>query len=219
MYKRYIILLLAINMSSLYAILGGVGISGVSDGITIPEKIYTSEIEGIYEVTRDSIDTRVGVGGFAYLTIIPFIDLEASGNFTYAPYKYSTKVLLIDEPEEVELALAKFTFNLSAQYPFFKFPTIRVYAGAGVNISGYTKIPTEETMIDIDLDKLSDPEYLLEQLGGAKSFGYHVELGARFKPPVIPFSLNANARYNFVKDFLPNVESYLNLSLGLAFAI
>ena len=83
MYKRYIILLLAINMSSLYAILGGVGISGVSDGITIPEKIYTSEIEGIYEVTRDSIDTRVGVGGFAYLTIIPFIDLGSTENFIF----------------------------------------------------------------------------------------------------------------------------------------
>ena len=218
MYKRYIILLLAINMSSLYAILGGVGINGVTDRITFPEKIYTSEIEGIYEVTRDAIDSPVGGGGFIYITIIPFIDFEVSGNFTLAPYKYSSKILVIDDVEELELLFGKLTLNISAQYPFFKIPTIRSYLGVGVNQSYYTKIPTVETMTGLNLGKLDDIEYLKEQFG-AENFGYHLEFGARFKPPVIPFSLNANARYNFVKDFLPDTESYLTISLGLAFAI
>ena len=219
MYRKYIIILMAINISSLYAILGGVGISGVSDGITFPEKIYTSEIPGIFEVTRDAIEKPIGIGGVAYLTIIPFIDFDASGNLTAAPYTYSSKVLVTDaDPEAIELALVKFTFNLSAQYPFFKFPTIRMYAGAGINSSAYTMIPTVETMTDIDLTRLSEPEYLAEHFG-AESAGYHLEVGGRFKPPIIPFSLNASARYNFFKDFFPDVESYLSLSVGLAFAI
>ena len=51
------------------------------------------------------------------------------------------------------------------------------------------------TLGGIDTDQLDNLEYLEDKLGVTNT-GAHIEFGGRFKPPIIPFSLNANARYN-----------------------
>ena len=37
--------------------------------------------------------------------------------------------------------------------------------------------------------------------------------------PILPFSLNINARYNLVKDIAPDKDGFLTISVGAAFAI
>ena len=61
-------------------------------------------------------------------------------------------------------------------------------------------------------------EYLEDKLGVTNT-GAHIEFGGRFKPPIIPFSINANVRYHIIKDVIPGEDGYLSLSMGLAFAI
>ena len=216
MIKKCVVLFLALNISSLYAILGVIGINGAQDSFTLDGASFEGPGD-IATVTRTDINSLVGIGGFVYLTAIPFIDFEAGINVTGSLYNYSYENLsgtLIDE----EFPMAKVTWNLSAQRPIFKIPTIRVYAGGGINGSTYTEILTEETMANLDPDQLADIDYIKEELG-VSTTGAHTELGARFKPPLFPISLNANARYNFLKDLIPNEDGFLTVSLGLAFAI
>ena len=216
MIKKYLAVFLAINISSLYAILGGIGINGVQDSFTLDGDEFDGPGD-IATVTRTDVNSPVGIGGFVYLTVIPFMDFEAGINATFSTYEYSyTDILEVDE--QVEFPMVKVTWNLSAQRPIFKIPTIRVYAGGGINGSTYTEIVTMKTMANLDPDQLADIDYIKEELG-VSTTGAHIELGARFKPPLFPISLNANARYNFLKDLIPNEDGFLTVSLGLAFAI
>ena len=216
MIKKCVVLFLAINLSSLYAILGGVGLNLVQDSFTLDGDTFNGPGD-IATVERTEIESPVGLGGFAYLTVIPFVDFEAGFNATLSTYNYSYSDLSGNN-KNIELPMAKLTWNLSVQRPIFKVPTIRVYAGAGVNGSTYTEILTFDSMKDLDANQLEDIDYIKDELAVSKTGG-HVELGARFKPPIIPFSLNANARYNLVKDLVPGENGFLTVSFGLAFAI
>ena len=216
MIKKWVALFLAINISSLYAILGGIGINGVQDSFTLDGESFEGPGD-IAMVTRTDIDSPVGIGGFVYLTVIPFVDFEAGINVTGSIYNYSY-VDLLGNNQDVEFPMAKVTWTLSVQRPIFKIPTIRVYAGGGINGSTYTEIVTFETMANLDTEKLSNISYIEDELA-VSATGFHLEAGARFKPPVLPFSLNANARYNFIKDMVPDKNGFLTLSVGLALAI
>ena len=127
MFKRCIFLFLAINISSLYAILGGVGLHVAQDGFTVDQESFNYES---ISITRDAIDAPIGGGAFVYLTVIPFLDFEAGVSLTGAEYSY-----VFDGEESPTMGIAKFGWYLSAQRPVFKFPTIRMYAGAGINIA------------------------------------------------------------------------------------
>ena len=212
MIKRCIVLFLAINISSLYAILGGVGLHIAQDGFTVDQESFNYES---ISITRDAIDSPIGGGAFVYLTVIPFLDFEAGFSLTGSEYNY-----VFNGEDSPPMGIAKFGWYLSAQRPVFKFPTIRIYAGAGINGSTHTKIVSYETLVDgeIDPDKLDDLKYLEDKLGVTNT-GAHIEFGGRFKPPIIPFSINANARYHIIKDVVPGEDGYLSLSMGVAFAI
>ena len=212
MIKRCIVLFLAINISSLYAILGGVGLHVAQDGFTVDQESFNYES---ISITRDAIDSPIGGGAFVYLTVIPFLDFEAGVSLTGSEYNY-----VFNGEDSPPMGIAKFGWYLSAQRPVFKFPTIRMYAGAGINGSTHTKIVSYETLVDgeIDPDKLDDLKYLEDKLGVTNT-GAHIEFGGRFKPPIIPFSINANARYHIIKDVVPGEDGYLSLSMGVAFAI
>ena len=199
MIKRYVLLFIAINVTSLYAILGGVGLNFAQDSFTLDGETISDSPVG--SIIRTEMSEPVGVGGFAYLTLIPFIDLEAGVNLTGATYEYSYTDLESLTDETVELGLAKLTWHVSAQRPLLKLPMIRMYAGAGVNGSTYTKIVSENLVSGLDDDCFNDEDCMKEELAGDAT-GMHLEAGARFKPPILPFSLNINARYNFVKDIL-----------------
>ena len=120
------VLFLAINISSLYAILGGIGFNGTQDSFTLDGESFNYEFSGEeVSITRDEIASPVGGGGFAYLTLIPFVDFEAGFNITVSPYNYEYENTLDpDDNEIIELGLAKASWYLSAQRPIFKFPTI-----------------------------------------------------------------------------------------------
>ena len=102
--------------------------------------------------------------------------------------------------------------------PILKIPTIRVYLGLGINKATFTKIVTLGNMASLDPEQLDDINYINDNLS-TSSTGFHFELGARFKPPIIPFSINANARYNFIEGVVPGENGYMTVSMGTAFAI
>ena len=78
----------------------------------------------------DNYGPRVPIGGgaFVYLTVIPFLDFEAGVSLTGSEYNY-----VFNGEDSPSMGIAKLGWYLSAQRPVFKFPTIRMYAGAGIN--------------------------------------------------------------------------------------
>ena len=211
--RKYFILFLAINVTSVYALIGGLGVNVVQDQFTINAKTdtYTLLNLDLVDFTTSEINNPVGIGGFLYLTIIPFVDFEAGYNLTFAEYEYD----LVDE----SLAIGKGTWYTSAQYPFFSPPTIRAYIGAGINGTDWVAPVTTEKLTELaETQQDTDTDAILEALSESSS-GYHIELGARFKPPLFPMSINGNARYIMDKDFHNDVDGYLTLTVGLAFAI
>ena len=79
MIKKCVVLFLAINISSLYAILGGIGINGSYDSFTVSAETIASSPVGSIERTDLSSplgSSPAGIGIFAYLTVIPFLDFE-----------------------------------------------------------------------------------------------------------------------------------------------
>ena len=225
--KRYIITAVAIQVSSLYALLGGVGINFGQDSYSISDTTY-SAVESLPEfgdITRSETTTPFSLGGFAYLTAIPFIDIEAEVNASFSSYEYSYTGGDLPKLDPVTIPMFTYGGSVSVQKKIFKFPTIRLLAGAGISQRGYSKIITTDVLSGLDDSRLdaNDSEnikYLKEVLEADKmATGYHLELRARFKPPIIPFSLNANMRYNFMQDFIQGVDNYLSVSAGLAFAI
>ena len=212
--KRYLILFLVLSTSSLYGLIGGLGINVLQDQFEIPEQ------EDIFEpldmsFTTTAIDPPIGAGIFLYLTAIPKVDIEAGYNFSFAKYKYRG-----DGLEDQEFPIAKGTWYASLQYPFLSPPTFRMYFGIGANGTTWTGIVDTSTLKELNDDgiDLDDGDALTEALLTDIS-GSHIELGARFKPPVIPYSLNLNARYNMVKGFYDDIDNFLTISLGIAFAI
>ncbi len=225
MIKKYVILVLIIQVSSLYAILGGIGIDVIQDGYSINEVNYTvNGMDELGTITRSSVNSPVGVGVFAYLTAIPFIDLEARGNFMASSYEYSYTGSDItgglDPIEPAVIPFATVGWSVSVQKKIFKFPTIRLLVGGGINGTSYAKVLTPEVVAVLDPDQMDEPDYIIENLiNDTPATGYHLEVRGRIKPPIIPFSVNANIRYNIVSDFLDGVDGYLSMSAGLAFAI
>jgi hypothetical protein len=211
--RKYFILFLAVNVTSLYALIGGAGINIIQDQFMIEDDTATFADVNIF--TTSEINNPVGVGGFIYLTIIPFIDFEAGYNATYASYKFGYPGLV-----EQEFGIAKATWYTSAQYPFFSPPTMRFYIGVGGNGTDWLEPITYDTLETLDEEgkEFDDTDAILEAISKSSS-GYHFELGARFKPPLFPMSLNANARYIMDKDFHSDIDGYLMVSLGVAFAI
>ena len=145
----------------------------------------------------------------------PFIDFEVGYNATFATYDFG-----YPEIAEQQFAIGKATWYASAQYPFFSPPTMRFYVGAGANGTDWAEPITYETLEILDAagQEFDDVDAILEAVA-KKSSGYHLELGARFKPPLFPMSFNGNARYIMDKDFHSDIDSYLMVSVGLAFAI
>ena len=215
--RKYFILFLAVNVTSLYALIGGAGMNIVQDQFTIDENSFDfSPVNDVSAVVSTSeINNPGGVGGFMYLTIIPFVDFEVGYNVTFGTYKYQYFGL-----DELELGIAKGTWYTSVQYPFFSPPTMRFYMGAGANGTNWIQPVSPKILTDLEDNNFDfDNETELLKALAKESSGYHIELGARFKPPLFPMSLNANARYIMDKDFHSDVDGYLMVSLGVAFAI
>ena len=216
MIKRLALLLVITNVSFVYAIIGGVGVNVVNDSFTLEGRTFDGPGD-IGSIERTEIGAPIGVGAFAYLTIVPFVDFEASAHVTGSPYDYTYQDLSGNN-EKMTLPFGKFSWSLSVQKPVLKIPTIRMYIGGGVNKASFTKIVTPQNMESLDPEQLNDIEYINDNLSTSSS-GFHIELGARFKPPIIPFSINTNARYNFIDGVIPGENGYLTISAGMAFAI
>ncbi len=200
----------------------GFGLTVGQDGYSFDSATYNNlflPTSGV-TLTRTEMASPIGGGVYLFVDLFPFVDLEAGANLFLNTFDVG-----IDNPiskqllEPTELSWARTAGYLTIQRKLFKVPMFNIFAGAG--LAFHLTIPildqdfVEEFLVDetapLKVDDLAD-EVL-------QSTGFHIEVGARFKPLLIPFAVNVKFRQSFVKDIVPDASSFSTITVGFGFQI
>ena len=214
--------------SNLFAFVG-FGLNIGSDSYSIAGDSESWNVDGgtnAVSLVRTDMESPVYLGGYIYLDFLPVVDIEAGFGFAGNSYDYTYTTPGIggnaSETETYKLPWVRGNSYLTIQKPMFQIPMIKLYVGGGLNISYSMPIVDKSFITSIlssDLDNSSglDPNTIMEMT--TESTGIHLEAGARFKPILIPFSINAKVRYNIVSDIIPDKSGFLTITFGAGFAL
>ena len=241
MKKLYFKIILAIIPLSIFAI-GGFGLN-------VPYSTFTVEPSSsdlivdilgnstkVGQIDRFGFENAYGLGGYAYVDMIPFIDLDIDVNFMGNIYDFSFFNDAITSssslsPDTLEFAFFTGNAYLTVQKSIFKLgipflAKAKLSAGAGLNRHTSTPFIDQEMMEafvtdengetdlqngEFNSDALKD--YLSENL--LESNGLHIQTGLQFR--LLTFDLFAFYRYTIASDVIPENKGFssLNLRLGL----
>jgi hypothetical protein len=198
-------------------------------------------------IDQASVSGLNGFGVKLWIDALPFIDIEAGSNVQYGLYDVSIlgpaaakKDLTFDlgVPTVDKPAFARIVSDATILYPFLRFPPmislVKLYAGAGIThvlatevlnakfakkavdkavaSGGSTAADTPDEVGKIVIDAIKDE--------GLKSgMGFHLEVGAKAKPPVIPVAIFADIKYHFLSSMPDAVDANsMTFELGGALA-
>ncbi len=188
-----------------------------------------------------------GFGVKLWIDALPFIDIEAGSNIQYGFYDVSIlgpgaseKKLAFDlgVPTVDKPAFARIMSDATILYPFLKLPPlisiVKLYAGVGVTHVLATEVLNAKfaksavdkavakggTTAADDADKVSKIIVDAIKEEGLKSgIGFHLEVGAKAKAPIIPIAVYANMKYHFLSTMPSAVDgTSLTMELGGALA-
>lgn len=195
-------------------------------------------------IDQAKVDGLNGFGVKLWIDALPFIDLEASSNFQIGKYDLTVAQASSGTKESVKFDLPfldkpgfmRIMSDVSVLYPFLKLPPVisiaKIYAGGGLthvvstevlNQSFATKAVTKAANSG---KTVSTPDEVAKVLAdaikdeGLKSgVGFHLEVGAKVKPPVIPIAVFADIKYHFLSSMPSAVDgNSMTMELGGALA-
>jgi hypothetical protein len=187
-----------------------------------------------------------GFGVKVWIDALPFIDIEAGSNIQYGfydvtvvgpgstttPLTFDLGVPTVDKP-----AFARIMNDVTVLYPFLKLPPVvsivKLYAGAGLThvlatevlnaefakgavdkaiaTGGSTAADEADEIQEIVVDAIKDE--------GLKSgIGFHLQIGAKAKAPIIPIAVYANMKYHFLGS-MPSAVSGSGMTMELGGAL
>ncbi len=240
MKKLYLKIIIAIIPFSIFAI-GGFGLNVPYSAFTVDPSSsdLTIDVLGnstkVGQIDRFGFENAYGFGGYAYLDIIPFIDLDIDVNFMGNLYDFSfindgMEVLGVD-PDTLNFAFFTANSYLTIQKSIFKIgipflAKAKLYGGAGLNQHQSTPFIDQEMMeafvtnengeTDLEngeFDSAALEDYLSENL--KESSGFHIQTGLQFR--LLTFDFFAFYRYTIASDVIPDSKGFnsLNIRLGL----
>ncbi len=128
----------------------------------------------------------------------------------------------------------KITSDLSILYPFLKLPPlisiVKVYAGAGISHVLSTAVLDAEFATKAVTEAQLDPTTAtadevataittaLKDEGLQSGIGFHVMLGAKLKPPIVPFAVFVNGKYHMGGSLPSAISSGFTAEMGAALA-
>jgi hypothetical protein len=199
------------------------------------------------QINQAKVSGLNGFGLKLWIDALPFIDLEAGSNIQYGFYDVSILgpgtskqdltfdlgVPTVDKP-----AFARIMSDVTVLYPFLKLPPligiVKLYAGAGLTHVMATEVlnakfakkavdkaaaantanppDTPEEVSKVIVDAIKDE--------GLKSgVGFHLELGAKAKAPIIPIAIFTDVKYHFLGSMPSAVDgNSMTFELGGALA-
>ena len=221
--------LLAVPMSSGFGFIG-FGLQVLSEMGSIDGGEY-SQGSGLTEVTmtRDGFDGAFGFGGYLYLDVIPFIDLDL--DFQVAGQEYDFRFAnAVGTMDDTPFGWARGSVYLTARKNLLKFGVpilggIKLQAGGGLNFHASTplaSIDMIEELLGGDLVNGSTSglqanleDYLVENKIDAT--GLHFQAGVQIKLLVLDTFLFY--RYTMAKDVYADQNGFgsFNIRFGMGF--
>jgi hypothetical protein len=204
-----------------FGVYGGIDVNGQD-----AEDIERFEFEGSTEsvsLTREEISAPIMGGIYVLVDATPFIDVEVGVEASFTKYDvsythYDGVTVLQDYPAE-EGYFGRIGATVSGKLNMLSLPTMKGYVGAGLGYHLIAPLLSGELLEDqIVNEGLSGNEIAADEVvDRAGAFGGHLLAGAKFKIPVLPFSLRAEGRYYFVgeNDFGDDTNNFLSATVGL----
>lgn len=191
-----------------------------------------------------------GFGLKVWIDALPIIDVEATGNLQFGEYSLTmtgpnstggTQTVDVNFDFGVPLVPTEPVFfrsvnDLTITYPFLSFPPtpelVHFYAGAGLSYVISSAVLDAEfatqALADANFDEAAGTadaaaEAIAKALideGLNMGVGFHVVLGARASPPIIPLAAYANLKYHFGGNQAETVDAAsltIEIGGGLAF--
>ena len=223
-------LLISLIPTSMFAI-GGFGLQVGQNSFSVEASSPETGIPGV-TLTNGAFDGSGALGGFVYVDLIPFVDVEFDFNIQGNEYD-------IDFSNNFGTAMPTLLFNwgsintyttvrkkvVGLSIPFLA--GAQLHAGAGVNTHKTVPVANVDMVTDLLGGDLSnaDPSNLHVELlnelededNVVDASGFHIQTGLQFKLLVLDTFLIY--RHSFVEDVVPGSKSFgtLNLRVGLGF--
>jgi len=193
-------------------------------------------------ILRNGFENGAGAGGFLYLDVIPYIDLEVDFQFVGNTYQFDFQNYLdsnvdgaFDDNEMVvNTGLTDFAWARGSVYVTVRknlldlsIPVlggVDLHAGAGMNqhvAAPFMSLSLMEGLLGEDLFEEFDEEAMANKIldhmtdNSETVLGFHVQAGLQFK--VLFLTAILNVRYTIVEDLYPDISAFpsANLNIGL----
>lgn len=201
--------------------IAGVGLNFGQDSYTIASETYSNLFlanSGI-EFTRTEMDKPLGVGVYLFIDLIPVVDLDLGFNLFLNRFDVTYTNPVSGQSVSKEFGWGRTAGYLTVQRKLFKVPMFNVFAGGGLSFHAAVPLLDDEFMEDFLGD--ASAELKVEDLEDEviQETGFHIELGARFKPLLVPFALNVKFRRTFVDGIAPGKSAFSTITLGFGFQL
>ena len=235
--KNIFLALLSFSLSNSLFAIGGFGFNLNSDLVSVSNSKVSKNTEGIIaNINTKGFDNTYGLGGFLYLDIIPFADLELDFQFTGNTYKFNIDTKTASGSEIKSLPEQDFGWFRGSGYLTIRKDIIDLslpvlggvswYAGGGLNTHSFTPFITLDLLSEIVGDDLysdsgfeADSDEIVEKLKDKlkATNGIHFQTGIQFK--VLTLVGTLNFRYTIVEDLYPDISSFPSANLNIGFGI
>ena len=169
-----------------------------------------------------------GLGGYLYIDVIPFIDIDIEGNSIISRYDFSFANPV--DTLKKQIITGALSGYITAQKKLFKLSIpllakVKLTAGAGINFNISPPV-IDQTMLESIIPTGSDvsngtvdTKALIEYIGDNKnsSTGFHIQTGLQFK--ILMLDSFLFYRQVIADDVIPGAKGFgsLNLRLGMGF--
>ena len=210
--------------------LGGIGISGIQNSLSM----NGTESEGDFILNFESNGSESGLNIFIYFDALPN-DLAVEYNRELKFQPLSTTMILSDQNIKGELSSFRVSDYLTVRKEVMglSIPVLAkaaLHIGAGLN-QHRTVIPSINLLKDIyDVNNIDDLYNQANESWDGNSFigklannstksnGAHIQVGIQGK--LLTLNVFANAKYTFIlNDDKSSIESFPGLNIGIAFGI
>ena len=169
-----------------------------------------------------------GLGGYLYIDVIPFIDIDIEGNSIISKYDFSFANPV--DTLKKQIITGALSGYITAQKKLFKLSIpllakVKLTAGAGINFNISPPV-IDQTMLESIIptgkdvsNGTVDTKALIEYIGDNKnsSTGFHIQTGLQFK--ILMLDSFLFYRQVIADDVIPGAKGFgsLNLRLGMGF--
>ena len=221
------VLLISLVPSSIFAI-GGFGLQLGQGSFSVDASSPDTNIPGV-TLTNGAFDGSGVLGGYVYVDLIPFVDIEFDFNIQGNTYDIEFQNAFGEMPKINFAWVSGNTYTtvrkkiVGLSIPFLA--GAQLHGGLGINTHStmpVADVKTVERLLGGDLLN-ADPssldqallDYLEDDDNRVDDSGFHIQTGLQFKLLMIDTFLIY--RHTFVDDVIPGASSFgtLNMRLGL----